>query len=134
MLLTRASEYALLSLDIIRNAKEPMGAEYLANELNISQSFLAKILQNLAKSEILSSKKGAKGGFLLSRPAEEITMYSIIEAAEGKAPAIFDCSQYTGTCPNGTIGMCAISPFLSKFQGKVNNFLTELTLKDIFAN
>jgi len=134
MLLTRASEYALLSLDIIRNAKEPMGAEYLANELNISQSFLAKILQNLAKAEILISKKGAKGGFLLSRPAVEINMYSIIEAAEGKAPAVFDCVQYASTCPNGAIGMCTISPFLSKFQGKVNNFLIELTLKDIFAN
>ncbi len=134
MLLTRASEYALLSLDIIRNAKEPIGAEYLANELNISQSFLAKILQNLAKAEILSSKKGAKGGFLLARPAEEISMYTVVEAAEGKAPAVFDCSQYLNTCPNGAIGMCSISPFLSKFQGRVNKFLIELTLKDIYEN
>lgn len=134
MLLTRASEYALLSLEIIRNVKEPMGVEYLANELNISQSFLAKILQNLAKAEILTSKKGAKGGFSLARPAEEINMYKIIEAAEGKAPAVFDCVQYSATCPNGAIGMCSISPFLSKFQGRVNTFLTELTLKDIFAN
>jgi len=132
MLLTRASEYALLSLDIIRTAKSPIGVEYLANELNIPKSFLAKILQNLAKEDILVSKKGAKGGFVLSKPVNEISLYKVIVAAEGKAPAVFDCVQYADTCPNGAMGMCAISPFLATFQGKINSFLKELSLGDIF--
>ena len=131
MLLTRASEYALLSLDVIRNADRPVGSEQLAKELNFPKSFLAKILQSLAKAEILESKKGAHGGFIMAKKPSDITLSEIILAAEGKAPSIFDCTQYADTCPNGAIGMCNISPFLTNFQRKIDTFLNELTLEDI---
>ncbi len=132
MLLTRASEYALLALDIIRKADRPKGAEQLSIELSIPKSFLAKILQGLAKEGILESKKGAHGGFVLIKKSSEISIASIVIAAEGKTPAVFDCSQYTNTCPNNTIGSCTISPFLVTFQSKIDTFLQKLTLEDIF--
>jgi Rrf2 family protein len=131
MLLTRASEYALLSLSKIEKSDVPVGAQQLAGDLGIPKSFLAKILQNLAKSEILESKKGVNGGFILTKDVNEISIYSIILAAEGKAPAIFDCTQYSESCPNGAIGSCAISPFLARFQSKIDTFLYDLTLGDI---
>ena len=131
MLLTRATEYALLSLDNIRKSDKPIGAEQLANELNIPKSFLAKILQSLAKQGILESKKGAHGGFVLAQDIDEITINSIILAAEGKAPAVFDCVSYSDTCPHGAISTCAISPFLANFQTKIDDFLNGLTLGDI---
>lgn len=131
MLLTRASEYALLSLDAIRKSDSPIGAEQLANELCIPKSFLAKILQSLAKQGILESRKGAHGGFILAKEVNEISVKDIIIAAEGKAPAVFDCTSYMSTCPNGTIGSCVISPFLINFQTKIDDFLNGLTLGDI---
>jgi Rrf2 family protein len=131
MLLTRATEYALLSLDTIRKAKHPIGAEQLANELSIPKSFLAKILQSLAKQGILESRKGAHGGFILAQDINDITINSIIFAAEGKTPAVFDCTSYAASCPNGSIGQCAISPFLMRFQTRIDDFLNGLTLGDI---
>jgi len=131
MLLTRASEYALLSLDVIRNSKHPIGAEQLANELCIPKSFLAKILQSLAKGGILESRKGAHGGFILAKDVKDISVNEIIFAAEGKTPAVFDCTQHIESCPNGSIGTCAISPFLMNFQTKIDGFLNTLMLKDI---
>lgn len=131
MLLTRASEYALLSLDVIRNSDVPMGAEQLATNLCIPKSFLAKILQSLAKQGILESRKGAYGGFILAKEIDTISVHDVILAAEGKAPAVFDCSAYSDTCPNGTIGTCSISPFLRNFQTKIDNFLDGLMLSDI---
>jgi Rrf2 family protein len=131
MLLTRASEYALLTLDFIQNSNQPRGAEQLATELNFPKSFLAKILQSLAKNGILESKKGAHGGFIMAKSPSEITIAEVILAAEGKPPAIFDCSQYMDTCPNGAIGTCSISPFLTNFQDKIDTFLHKLTLEDI---
>jgi len=133
MLLTRASEYALLSLNIIRNSEKPKGAEQLSIELSIPKSFLAKILQGLAKANILESKKGAHGGFIMIKKSNEISIAEIIIAAEGKTPAVFDCTQYSSACPNGSIGMCSISPFLVTFQTKIDTFLHELTLEDIFT-
>jgi len=134
MLLTRASEYALLALDIIRNSEQPIGAEQLAISLSIPKSFLAKILQGLAKAGILESKKGAHGGFILVKNSNEISIASIIIAAEGKTPAVFDCTQYTASCPSGGIGSCSISPFLNTFQNKIDTFLHNLTLEDIFTS
>jgi len=131
MLLTRASEYALLSLDVLRKSNTPLGAEQLASELCIPKSFLAKILQSLAKRGILESRKGAHGGFILAREIEDISVNDIIFAAEGKTPAVFDCSTYSTSCPNGAIGTCAISPFLMNFQNKIDNFLNGLMLSDI---
>lgn len=131
MLLTRATEYALLSLDTIRKSEKPIGAEQLANELCIPKSFLAKILQSLARTGILESKKGAQGGFILVKDVNDISVRDIIIAAEGKAPVVFDCTQYASTCPSGAIGTCSISPFLSTFQTKVDAFLEGLMFGDI---
>ena len=130
MLLTRASEYALLSLDAIRKSDSPIGAEQLATELCIPKSFLAKILQSLAKKGMRESRKGAHGGFILAKDINEINVNDIIFAAEGKSPTVFDCTS-TNNCPNGTIGTCAISPFLMNFQMKIDDFLNGLTLGDI---
>jgi len=131
MLLTRASEYALLSLDVLRKSDAPLGAEQLATELSIPKSFLAKILQGLAKQGILESRKGAHGGFILAKEITEISVNEIIFAAEGKTPVVFDCTSYSSSCPNGSIGTCAISPFLANFQTKIDDFLNGLMLNDI---
>lgn len=131
MLLTRATEYALLSLDVIRQSNIPLGAEQLATNLSIPKSFLAKILQSLAKNGILESRKGAHGGFILVRKVADISVNEIILAAEGKKPVVFDCTSYADSCPNGALGTCAISPFLSNFQMKIDDFLDDLMLGDI---
>ena len=131
MLLTRASEYALLSLDVIRKSDSPIGTEQIATDLSIPKSFLAKILQSLAKQGILESRKGAHGGFILAKEVHEISVKDIIFAAEGKSPVVFDCTSYANTCPNGTIGTCSISPFLMNFQSKIDGFLHGLMLSDI---
>ncbi|WP_456393958.1 RrF2 family transcriptional regulator [Nitratifractor sp.] len=133
MLLTRASEYALLSLDKIRKADRPLGSEHLAKELCIPKSFLAKILHNLAKQGILESHRGAQGGFTIKSDLGSISIYDIILAAEGKTPAVFDCTLYSDSCPHGTIGTCSISPFLVSFQKRIDGFLHELTLDQLFA-
>jgi len=133
MLLTRASEYALLSLDKIRKADHPLGSEQLARELCIPKSFLAKILHNLAKQNILESHRGAQGGFTIKSELGELSVYDIILAAEGKTPAVFDCTQYSDSCPHGAIGGCAISPFLATFQSRIDAFLHDLTLDQLFV-
>ena len=85
----------------------------------------------MARQGILESKKGAHGGFVLLLEMEEISIKDVIIAAEGKSPAVFDCLSYSDSCPFGAIGTCAISPFLANFQTKVDDFLDDLTLKDI---
>ena len=134
MLITRASEYAILSLILLSSAKEPMDSETLSRELAISKSFLAKILQSLAKAKILNSYKGVNGGFTLERQADEINMLEVMTCVEGKAPAVFECAPSEKHCPSEKAKICLIWPFLHKLQGKIDLFLADLTLADILED
>jgi len=131
MLLTKKSEYALLSLVSIAQSTIPKNVEQLSTELNISKSFLAKILQNLAKNNILNSYKGNNGGFTLKKPCEELTIFEITTIAEQKFPTVFECTTSTETCEGNKDGRCTIFPLLNNLQFKINDFLNQLTLKDI---
>jgi Rrf2 family protein len=131
MLLTKASEYALLSLVLIARSQHPEDVDTLSKRLGISRSFLAKILQALAKDDILKSYKGAKGGFALNKEPRDISIRRVIESAEKKPLAIFECSSESALCSTGKGDFCVIWPFLNKFQLKIDEFLEEMTLKDI---
>ncbi len=131
MLITRASEYAILSLIVLSKADSPTDSETLSNQLAIPKSFLAKILQALAKAGILKSFKGVNGGFVLIKNAKDINMLEIMCAVEGKAPTVFDCSPSINDCPSNKASLCSIWPFLNKLQGKIDDFLKELSLEDI---
>ncbi|NQY23433.1 MAG: Rrf2 family transcriptional regulator [Campylobacteraceae bacterium] len=131
MLLTKKSEYALLSLVSITKSDKAKNVDELSKELNIPKSFLAKIMQNLAKNKIVISQRGVNGGFILARAHDELTILEITTAAEERIPSVFECSHSIHDCPTDIASTCTIWPLLSNLQGKVNNFLEELTLKDL---
>lgn len=131
MLLTKKSEYALLSLVSISRSENPKNVDVLSRELNIPKSFLAKIMQNLAKNGIVKSLRGVHGGFVLAQPYDELTILSITTAAEEKTPSVFECSPSIQACPSDVGSCCTLWPLLNNLQGKINIFLEELTLKDI---
>ncbi|PLY12367.1 MAG: transcriptional regulator [Sulfurimonas sp.] len=131
MLITRASEYAILSLIVLSKASSPMDSETLSNQLSIPKSFLAKILQSLAKHGILKSYKGVNGGFALIQKPEEITMLNIMSSVKGREPTVFDCSPSIESCPLNKASLCSLWPFLNKLQGEIDTFLADLTLADI---
>ncbi len=131
MLLTKASEYALLSLVLIARQNAPEDVDTLSRRLNISRSFLAKILQALARDGILKSFKGAKGGFALNMDPREILIRRVIEVVEKKPLTVFECATSTEACPTGKGDFCMIWPFLNKFQLKMDEFFETLTLDEI---
>jgi Rrf2 family protein len=131
MLITRASEYAILSLIVLSKATAPIDSETLSTQLSIPKSFLAKILQALAKKGILKSFKGVNGGFALLKEAKDINMLDVMVSVEGKAPAVFDCASSATDCPSEQAHLCSIWPFLNKLQGKIDLFLAEMTLEEI---
>lgn len=131
MLLTRASEYALLSMIMIAQKDTPQDVETLSAQLGISKSFLAKILQSLAREGILKSFKGAHGGFMLTPESKHISVKRIIESAEKRPTNVFECSSSPENCPNNRAEFCKIWPFFNKLQTKIDDFLDSMTLNDI---
>ncbi len=131
MLITKASEYAILSLIVLSKTDTPKDSDSLSRELFISKSFLAKILQALAKNGILKSYKGANGGFMLDKSPENIDILSIITSVEGRNPSVFECSASEEDCPSDRAAICSIWPMLNRLQKNIDDFLADLTLQDI---
>ena len=119
-----------MSLIIIAQKNSPQDVDTLSNQLGISKSFLAKILQSLAKENILSSFKGAHGGFMLAKKPDELTLKAIVECAEKKQTVVFECSPSSQKCPGGKGDFCRVWPILNRLQSKIDHFLDNMTLKD----
>ena len=85
MQLTRAADYAVRVM--IHMASLPEGTmvrlKTLANAADAPEKFLAKLLQNLTRAELVVSRRGPNGGFELTPGAQNATMMQVIEAIEG---------------------------------------------------
>jgi len=77
---------------------EPFPVVELATGLGASQSHLAKVMQVLVKQGLLTSSRGAKGGFSFGMPPCEITLLHVYEAVEGPV-ACPGCLLPKSLCP-----------------------------------
>ncbi|WP_169763822.1 Rrf2 family transcriptional regulator [Campylobacter mucosalis] len=131
MLFTKASEYALISLIYISQKQEPIDVDTMSNELKISKSFLAKILQSLAKDKILKSFKGANGGFTLGDDPKNISIKAIVQSVEKRPTNVFECSSSADECPSNKAATCQIWSMFNNLQQKVDETLENIRLQDI---
>ncbi|WP_242203018.1 RrF2 family transcriptional regulator [Aestuariivivens insulae] len=74
---------SVLYLALKSNGENKVGAKSIANALDIPQPFLSKLLQQLAKNNLVSSTKGPNGGFYLSEKNKENTIWDIIISIDG---------------------------------------------------
>lgn len=133
MLFTKASEYALMAVVAIAKSPAPIDVLRLSNELELSRSYLAKVLQMLAKAGILRSYKGAGGGFELAKRGDEIYIMDIVSVVDEGSATVFSCSKAQCDCLNGQEKgiRCTIWPFLNRLQMKVDSVLSATTLEDL---
>lgn len=84
-MLTRKTKYGLKALSFLAKQESgvPVQISKISEAENISLKFLESILLTLRKSEILISKKGKGGGYLLAKDATEISLASIYRVLEG---------------------------------------------------
>ena len=85
MKLTRASSYALHALAHMaaQAPGQPLASHHIAEARGIPERFLLKVLKPLVSAGVLRSVKGPNGGYRLARPATQVTVLEVIEAAEG---------------------------------------------------
>ncbi len=86
-MLGKTSEYAIRSLVYIfiqnQEGKRP-GFKEISKNIDSPEQFTAKILQNLARAELISSMKGRGGGFFFDQPSVPLTLFEVISISEGE--------------------------------------------------
>lgn len=128
--LTRDGEYAVRAMLFL--ASQPEGKVSLISEISenqaIPKSYLSKIMQHLARSELVRSRRGANGGVVLALPASEITLREIIEAVAGPIHLNI-CLLRKGECPNN--GSCSITPLWEEAQRRFIEVLESKTMAQL---
>jgi Rrf2 family protein len=82
--LSAKADYALrASVELAVAGDGPLKAEAVARAQEIPLRFLEHILLDLKHAGLVSSQRGAEGGYWLARPPEEITLAEVIRAVEG---------------------------------------------------
>ncbi|OIQ40214.1 MAG: transcriptional regulator [Bacteroidetes bacterium MedPE-SWsnd-G1] len=85
-MLSNACKYAIRSvlyLAIHSNELKKIGVKAITEELETPQPFLAKLLQQLSRDNLVSSTKGPNGGFFLSDIDKQNTIWNVIESIDG---------------------------------------------------
>jgi Rrf2 family protein len=84
MRVSAKADYAVRAAAELAAAEEgPIKGERLADAQDIPLQFLEHILLELKHAGIVRARRGAKGGYWLARPAEEVTIADIVRAVEG---------------------------------------------------
>lgn len=126
--LSQTVGYATLSLGCIGSWN---GQRVLTKQIQectgVSMPYLRKILFLMGKSGLIEAKRGHHGGFLLTRPAEDITMLDVMEAL-GKDGAIPDCLLELDGCSDDT--PCPLRAFWQEEKARIRNKLKEITVAE----
>jgi len=106
----------------------PVKAELISEAQGIPLNFLENILAELRRAGIVESRRGAAGGYLLARPAAEITVADVIRAVEGPLANVRgispDALEYEGSAAR-------LRDVWVALRANVRGVLEQVTLADV---
>ena len=83
MKINNETDYAFRIMRTLAKCDSITDAKTVSDLTGLPQRFTLKILGKLVSGGLVISKKGASGGYALSRPADKITLLNILEVIEG---------------------------------------------------
>jgi Rrf2 family protein len=133
--ISKKTKYGLQSLIALakKYGEGPVLIATLAKEEDIPVKFLELILLDLKNNGILESKKGPGGGYLLSRPPNQITMGSVIRYMEGPLAPLLCASEstYRPCAECRDVEGCGTRILMREVRDAVAGVLDYTTLQDV---
>ena len=128
--LSKKADYGLIAMKHLAEHGEfgAVSAKDMADHYAIPQEALAKILQRLVKAGLLRSLQGIKGGYILAREAQRISVLEVIKVIDGPL-FLTSCSDSTSDCDHAT--RCTVREPLRKVSQSIQEVLGKLTIWDM---
>ena len=132
MKLTSKGRYAVMAMaDLAKNnAKEPTSLTEISLRQGISIDYLEQIFSKLKKNNLVHSVRGPSGGYVLSKPPDEIKLLSIISAVDEKIKTV-KCKKESKKGCNGKSMKCITHNLWDELETHINKFFENNTLNDI---
>jgi len=115
-------------LELALNADKEGGTfqKEIAKSQDVSIKYLDQIIASLKKAGLILNIGGKKSGYILARPAKQITVYDVYAAFEDDL-AIIDCLVSDGECPRRE--MCVMKDYWCELNEAIRNNMQQMNLQ-----
>lgn len=120
------TDYAVRIVDCLARCGERLGAGEIASRTGVTAGFSLKILRKLVGGGIVTSFRGAKGGYVLAREPEKITLKEVIEIIGGPI-AIAKCQCEGYVCDHPEDKSCTFHPIFRQLTQELADRLEKIT-------
>ena len=137
MKISAQEEYGLRCLVQLAQAKDGriVTVREIAAKEGLTPAYVEKLLRLLAKAKLVHSLRGIKGGYVLSKPAHEITLDTVVRALGQVLTTEHICQQFTGlrtSCIH--FSNCGIRSVWSGLTSYIQQFLDHTTLASLLGD
>jgi Rrf2 family protein len=131
--ITTWAEYGLIcALHLARRASEgPVTGRDVATRERLPTDYVEQILLRLRRADIVRSTRGARGGYVLARPADAITVRQIIQASELATFELHCVSNPVEEARCSEAHACSIRPVWQMLQRRIDDVLEGVRLADL---
>ena len=133
MKLTTKGRYAVMAMaDLALYYKENKATSLTDISLrqNISLPYLEQIFIKLKDSNLVKSTRGAKGGYILEKSANDIKISNIISAVDEKVKTL-NCKKESKKGCNNKLTKCITHNLWDQLDQHINNFFERVKLQDL---
>lgn len=129
-MLSQTVEYALRAIVYLAGRCEaPCPNDEIAAATKVPSAYLSKVMQNLNRAGLVHSVRGVRGGFLLAKSADELTILEVVNAVEP--------IQRIRTCPlklkSHGVRLCPLHKRLDDALATVEQAFGSTTLAEVLA-
>ena len=125
---TARADYAVRATVELAAAGDLLTAEQIAQAQEIPLNFLENILRDLRRAGIVESRRGQAGGYVLARPAGDISLADVIRAVEGPLANVrglsADALEYQGSAAK-------LRDVWVALRASIRSVLEQVTLEDV---
>jgi Rrf2 family transcriptional regulator, cysteine metabolism repressor len=139
MMFSTKAEYGVRVMVALarRDGEAPISLAEIAEDDGLPLAYLEHLVARLRKAGLVDSRRGARGGYLLARPAGEITMAEVVAALEGSIAPIECITEGTDgslVCAREASDderVCATKLLWTRVRGSIVRTLQDTTLSDL---
>jgi len=129
-MLSQTVEYSLRAIVwLASHPTEPQTNQEIADATLVPAGYLAKVMQSLGRGGLVTGQRGKRGGFLLAKPAEKLSVLDVINTVEP--------IQRIRECPLGIAAhgahLCPLHKRLDAAMALIEKAFRETSIADILA-
>jgi Rrf2 family protein len=129
-IIRRETDYALRALARLAGQERHLPVSALAQQEDVPEKFLRKIMQRLHRAQIVESRQGPFGGYRMAVPAERLSALDVVNAVQGPV-IVNECFAQPDVCKR--VDWCPFRRRLVAFQSELNALLGNVHISEVGA-